>query len=605
MNTRSFLPLSLEEVQKLGWKHLDFIFVTGDAYVDHPSFGAALLCRLLQSEGYRVGIIAQPNWKSTEDFLKLGKPKLGFLVSSGNMDSMVAHYTANKKLRSSDAYSPAGQSGMRPDRALIVYCNRLRESFKGVPIIIGGLEASLRRLGHYDYWSDTVRRSILLDSKADLLVYGMGEKSLLQIAEKLNDGISIDQIKDIRGTVYTDSVLADQSNKILSWDFEPIKKDKKAFSQAFLNQYQSSNPYQGIYLAENYSGRYVIQNPPSLPLNEAEMDRIYDLDFLRQAHPFYQKAGGVPALKEVRFSIQTARGCYGACHFCAISLHQGKIIQRRSASSIIQEAEKLSHHPDFKGIIHDLSAPTLNFLEASCPKQKQQGNCKNRECLFPSPCKNLKADHEFLLQLLSDLKKIPGIKKVFLRSGLRHDYLLADPNAEKIMEIIAKDHISGQLKVAPENASEKILALMGKPSIKLYQKFKQLYQKINLKLNKKQYLIPYYICSHPGSRLEEAIENALFLKNDGFIPDQVQDFYPTPGTVSTCMYYTEMNPFSGEPIHVPQKGRERRLQRALLQFNKSENKKLIIEALKTTGRQDLLSGKNSLLPQKTGKKKKY
>lgn len=611
-NSSHFLPVSKKEAEDLGWSEVDFVFVSGDAYIDHPSFAPSLLGRLLEKNGYRVGIIAQPDVTNSESFKIFGRPRLAFLVSAGAMDSMVSNYTANKKIRSSDAYSHGGISGKRPDRATIVYVSKIREAFKNIPVIIGGIEASLRRCAHYDYWTDKIRRSILLDSKADLLLYGMGEHSILQIASLLNKGIPIKQIKNVKGSVWVTGKKEEISNFIEELknscqkqnlpergviflpSFEEVSENspegKQKFAESFLIQEQNTDSINASILIEQTDSRFIVQNPPSPPLSQQEFDQIMELPYQKKWHPVYDKPAengktGVPALQEVLFDLQSVRGCFGSCSFCAITFHQGRTIQARSHESIIKEAEALTKRSDFKGYIHDVGGPTANFRKPSCKKQLAFGVCKNRQCLDPKPCPNLEVSHEDYIQLLRKLRKIPGIKKIFIRSGIRFDYFMLDED-KTFLEELCKFHISGQLKVAPESVSDKVLSLMRKSSHSVYEKFEEEYARMNKKLGKKQYLVPYYIASHPGSTLKDALETAKYLKKTGFVPDQIQDFYPTPGSLSTCQYYTELDPYSRNPdgtfksIYVPKKERERKLQRALIQFNKKENKNLVLEAMK-------------------------
>lgn len=605
-NRNAFLPVSMEDMKARGWEECDFVFVSGDAYVDHPSFAAAILGRLLESKGYKVGIIPQPDWKNVEAFRVLGKPRLAFLVSAGAMDSMVSNYTANNKPRSSDAYAHGGEAGHRPDRALISYVAKCREAYKGVPVLIGGIEASLRRTAHYDYWSNKVRRSMLLDSKADLLMYGMGENSIVEIAEQLNAGIPARQIRNVRGTCWftgkEDEVPSGEKVVRLP-SFEEISKDdpfsKQKFAESFVIQEQNSDAINAFTLVEQSDSRFVVQNPPSMPLSTEEFDAVMELPYQRRWHPMYDKPAangktGVPALAEVLFSLVSVRGCFGACSFCAITFHQGRRIQARSHESLIKEAEMLSKRPDFKGYIHDVGGPTADFRQPACKKQLTQGVCKNRQCLGTDPCPNLIVDHSDYVELLRKLRAIPGIKKIFIRSGLRFDYMVMDKD-KTFLEELCKYHISGQLKVAPENVSTKMLELMRKSNHSVYEQFEKEYNAMNKKLGLKQYLVPYYIASHPGAGLEEAIETALHLKKTGFVPDQIQDFYPTPGSLSTCQYYTGLDPYSKnadgsfKKIYVAKGAHERRLQRSVVQFNKPENKGLVIEALKTAGHPELIN----------------
>ncbi|CDF57579.1 YgiQ family radical SAM protein [Thermobrachium celere] len=599
-----FLPISKEDMKKRGIEQLDFIYISGDAYVDHPSFGHAIITRLIESMGFTIGIIPQPNWKSKDDFMRLGKPKIAFLVSSGNIDSMVNHYTAHKKKRNTDAYSPGGKSGYRPDRAVIVYCNRLREAYKDVPIIIGGIEASLRRFAHYDYWDDKVRNSILVDSSADLLIYGMGEKPIMEILNLIQFGKNIKDIKDIRGTCYLTSDISNLKDYILLPSFEDVSKDKKKYAEAFKIQYEEQDAVKGKMLIQKHGNQYIVQNPPSLPLTQEEMDFIYSLPYTRTYHPIYKSQGGIPALKEVEFSITSHRGCFGGCSFCALNFHQGRVIQARSQESILKEAETLSKLPNFKGYIHDVGGPTANFRRPSCKKQLEHGICKNRQCLFPTPCKNLEVDHSEYLSLLRKIRKIKGIKKVFIRSGIRYDYLMLDKN-EAFFDELIKHHISGQLKVAPEHICNEVLYLMGKPNRRVYDAFVKKYFEKNKKFKLNQYLVPYLMSSHPGSTLKSAIELAEYIRDMGYNPEQVQDFYPTPGSLSTTMYYTEINPLTGEKVYVPKTREEKEMQRALLQFRDPKNYELVYKALTLAGRQDLIGyGKKCLIPPKKSKIKK-
>lgn len=591
-----FLPISKEDLKERNIDQLDFIFITGDAYIDHPSFGAAVISRVLEHEGFTVGIIAQPDWHSVDDFKKLGKPKYGFLINSGNMDSMVNNYTTSKKPRHYDVFSPGGKGGKRPDRALIVYCNRAREAYKGVPIIIGGLEASLRRFAHYDYWDDKVRRSILLDCKADILVYGMGEKSIVQIANLLKFGMDVKNITNVRGTVYAANSLEGLTDYIEVPSFEECKESKKAYAESFKIQYYEQDSINGKAIVQKHENRYVIQNRPQEALTSEEMDIIYDLPYARDYHPIYEKDGGVPAIKEIKFSITSHRGCYGGCSFCALNFHQGRSIQHRSQESIIKEAKLLTNLDDFKGYIHDIGGPTADFRHKACDHQKKYGVCKNRQCLFPKPCKNLKVDHSEYIDLLRKVRKLPKIKKVFVRSGVRFDYVVED-KSDVFLRELCEHHISGQLKVAPEHVNDEVLKAMGKPSHDVYEKFEKKYEAMNKKLGKKQFLVPYLISSHPGSDLNAAIELALYIKTMGHSPEQVQDFYPTPGSLSTTMYYTGINPLTGEKIYVPKSPEEKAMQRALIQFSKPENYNLVKKALIKAGREDLIGfGKNCLIP---------
>lgn len=601
---KNFLPICKKDMELNNIEQLDFIFITGDAYVDHPSFGTAIISRILEREGFKVGIISQPNWQSIDDFKKLGRPRLAFLINSGNMDSMVNHYTATRKKRHEDLYSPGGKPGCRPDRALIVYCNRAREAYKDVPIIIGGIEASLRRFAHYDYWSDKIRRSILLDSKSDILVYGMGEKSIVQIANLLKYGMNIHNITDIRGTLYSSRNKSQLKEYVEVPSFEEVLEDKRAYGESFKLEYLEQDAVRGKILVQKHGDQYIVQNPPQYPLTEEEMDIIYSLPYTRTYHPIYKKSGGIPAIKEIRFSITSHRGCYGGCSFCALTFHQGRTIQHRSEKSIIQEAELLTTLDDFKGYIHDVGGPTANFRHRACKIQEKAGVCRNRQCLFPFPCKNLIIDHSEYSNLLKKIRKIPGIKKVFIRSGIRYDYLINDKNTDFFTEL-CRYHISGQLKVAPEHISDKVLSQMGKPRMDVYNKFVKKYFEINKKLGKEQYLVPYLMSSHPGSDLNAAIELALYIKKMGYTPEQVQDFYPTPGSLSTTMYYTGMNPLTGEKVYVPKKQKEKNMQRALLQFNLPKNYRLVKEALTAAGRNDLIGNDSHCLIPKNPPRKKH
>lgn len=585
---KDFLPICKEDMEKRGWDQCDFVYVIGDAYVDHHSFGPAIISRVLESYGYKVGIISQPDWKNSESITILGTPRLAFLVSGGNMDTMVNHYTVAKKRRAKDAYSPGGVMGKRPDRATIVYCNLIRKVYKNIPIIIGGIEASLRRLGHYDYWSDSVKRSILLDSQADLISYGMGERSIVEIAEALDSGLAVKDITFIDGTVYKAKDLSNVYDGVRLPDFEEIKKSKEAFARSFYIQYINTDPYTGKRLIEKYKeNEYVIQNPPSKPLSQAEMDRIYSLHFMRDYHSSYIPLGGVPAIEELKFSLTSSRGCFGGCNFCALTFHQGRIVQTRSHESILAEANQLIWDKDFKGYINDVGGPTANFRHMACDKQKTKGACLNKQCLFPKPCKNLKVDHSDYLELLRKLRSLPKVKKVFIRSGIRFDYLIQDPD-ETFMQELCEHHISGQLKVAPEHISDKVLDKMGKPKNSVYEEFLRRYKKTNERLGKKQFVVPYLMSSHPGSTLKEAIALAEYLRDLGYMPEQVQDFYPTPSTISTCMYYTGLDPRTMEPVYVPKTPREKAMQRALIQYRNPKNYDLVLEALTLANRRDLI-----------------
>lgn len=598
-----FLPVSREEMDRRSWDRVDFALVTGDAYVDHPSFGAALISRLLESRGYRVGIIAQPDWKSPEPFKALGRPRLGFLITAGNIDSMVARYTAAKKPRSNDAYSPGGKAGLRPERASIVYAVRAREAYKNVPIILGGLEASLRRLSHYDYWQDKVRRSVLLDSKADLLLYGMAERALLETAERLASGVPVTEITDVRGTVRPGAPGEDPASipeAIELPPFETVSENLRAFAESFALQYRNTDPFIAKPLVERAEGRFVVQNPPAYPLPAEELDAVYALPYARAWHPMYDVSGGVPGIEEVKWSLTSSRGCFGGCSFCSLTFHQGRIVQARSAHSIVSEARTFTADPAFKGYIHDVGGPTANFRRPACEKQLTRGACADRQCLFPEPCRKLTVDHREYLSLLRELRSLPGVKKVFIRSGIRFDYLMADPDGTFFREL-CEHHVSGQLKVAPEHVSSNVLEAMGKPAHRVYRRFTETYERLNRELGKNQYLVPYLISGHPGSDLAAAIELAEYLREIRFTPEQVQDFYPTPGTVSTCMYHTGLDPRTMKPIYVPRSPREKAMQRALLQYRRPENRVLVIEALKAAGRQNLIGfGPECLVRPETG-----
>ena len=581
----SFLPICKDDLKERGWDELDFVLVSGDAYVDHPSFGHAIISRVLEREGFKVGIIPQPDWTDVENFKILGKPKYAFLVAPGNIDSMVNHYTVNKKKRRQDSYSPGGKPDCRPDRASIVYTSKIKQAYKGIPVIIGGIESSLRRLGHYDYWTNKVRHSILLDSKADLLIYGMGEYPIVEIAKKLKQGRSIQEITDIRGTVYASSKLPKEYKELPS--FDEISTNKRLFASSFQIQNENTDPYSGNCLVEKDGTRWLVQNKPSFPLSKEEFDNVYSLPYTKTFHPIYKKDGGVPALQEVEFSITRNRGCFGSCSFCALTFHQGKIVTTRSDNSIIDEALELTKNKDFKGYIHDVGGPTANFSGPSCNKQEKNGSCSNKSCLGFNMCSNVKADHSGYLKLLRKLRNLPGIKKVFIRSGIRFDYLLKDKD-ETFFKELCEHHISGQLKIAPEHVSNKVLEIMGKPKHSVFEQFVTKYQEFNMKLGKKQFFIPYFISSHPGATVEDAIKLAEYLKKLGFTPDQVQDFYPTPGTLSTAMYYTGINPVNNKEIFVATEHKDKQFQRALLQFNRPENYVLVLKALGNAGRSDLI-----------------
>ncbi len=585
---KDFLPISRQEMLEHGWEQLDFVYISGDAYVDHPSFGHAIITRILESHGYKVGIIAQPDWKDKESICEFGEPRLGFLVSSGNMDSMVNHYSVSKKRRSNDAFTPGGVMGKRPDYATCVYCNLIRQTYKKTPIIIGGIEASLRRMAHYDYWSNKLKRSVLLDSGADIISYGMGERSIVEIAEALDSGLAVEDITYIDGTVVKVKSLDSVYDALVLESWDELRADKLNYARSFYKQYCNTDPFTSKRLVEPYSDHlYVVQNPPSKPLSQAEMDRVYSLPYMRTYHPSYEALGGVPAIEEVKYSLISNRGCFGGCSFCALTFHQGRIIQTRSHESLIAEAEKFIWDKDFKGYIHDVGGPTANFRGPSCDKQLTKGVCKNRQCLFPTPCKNLKVDHKDYLKLLRKLRELPNVKKVFIRSGIRFDYLMADKDDTFFREL-CEHHVSGQLKVAPEHVAAPVLQMMGKPENSVYQSFCKKYKQINDKLGKNQFLVPYLMSSHPGSTMKEAIALAEYLRDLGYMPEQVQDFYPTPSTISTCMYYTEVDPRTMKPVYVPKNPHEKAMQRALIQYRNPKNYDLVMEALKSADRMDLV-----------------
>lgn len=585
-----------------GWEQVDFVYVTGDAYIDHPSFGPAIISRLLESRGYRVGMIPQPDWRKKESIQVFGEPRLGFLVSAGNMDSMVNHYTVSKKRRHKDSYSPGGKMGLRPDMPTIVYSNLIRQTYRHAPIILGGIEASLRRLAHYDYWEDKIRRSVLLDSGADLISYGMGEHSILEIAEALESGLPVEEITYVPGTVYRSKNLSPAYEPIVLPSFETLQGDKNAYAESFAIQYKNTDPFTARPLAENYGTRgYVIQNPPAKPLSTQEMDDIYGLPYERSWHPMYDQLGGIPALEEVRFSLTSNRGCFGGCNFCALTFHQGRILQARSHESILEEAKLMTKDPHFKGYIHDVGGPTADFRQPSCEKQLTKGVCTNRQCLFPKPCKNLVADHRDYVVLLEKLRKIPEVKKVFIRSGVRFDYVMADRSREFLYEL-AEHHISGQLRVAPEHVSDKVLHYMGKPEHRVYEEFLKAFDKANKRTGKKQFAVPYFMSSHPGCTMKEAVKLAEYVRDLGFTPEQVQDFYPTPSTLSTCMYYTGIHPLTKEPVYVPKDPHEKEIQRALMQYKNPANRKLVLEGLMRADRMDLVGyGPKCLLRPEKGK----
>lgn len=585
---QGFLPLNRIEMELKGWEQPDFVFVIGDAYVDHPSFGPAIISRMLEVNGYKVAMISQPDWKNTDSIDIYGKPRLGFLVCAGNMDSMVNHYSVSKKRRSQDAYTPGGQMGKRPDYATVVYCNLIRRKYKDVPIIIGGIEASLRRLAHYDYWSNRLKHSILVDSQADILVYGMGEKAIVEVADALNSGIEVKDITFVRGTVYKSKNIDDMEEHITLPSFDELVEDKLNYARSFKLQYDNTDHITAKILIEKYNDhQYVIQNPPATPLTETEMDRVYSLDYMRTYHPSYEAAGGIPAISEIKFSLVSNRGCFGGCSFCALTFHQGRTLQTRSHKSIIEEAKKMIWDPEFKGYIHDVGGPTANFRIKACDKQVKHGVCKERQCLFPKTCPNLKVDHSDYLKLLRQLRELPNVKKVFIRSGIRFDYLMADADDEFFYEL-CKHHISGQLKVAPEHITDNVLSKMGKPENSVYRAFVEKYKKVNEKLGMKQYLVPYLMSSHPGSTMKDAVKLAEYLRDLGYMPEQVQDFYPTPSTISTCMYYTGVDPRTMEKVYVPISPHEKAMQRALIQYRNPKNYDLVHEALTIAKRTDLI-----------------
>ena len=599
--SREFLPVTRAEMEERGIWQPDFVYISGDAYVDHPSFGAAIITRLLESRGYSVGIISQPDWRKKESISVFGEPRLAFLVSAGNMDSMVNHYTVAKKHRRQDSYSPGGQMGLRPDRAVTVYGNLIRQTYKDTPVILGGIEASLRRLAHYDYWSDSMKRSVLMDSGADLISYGMGEHSILELAEALDKGIPVSSITFVPGTVYKAKKAPEG---ILLPSFEALSAKKEAYAGSFRIQYENTDPFTGKVMAESYGTKgFVVQNPPAKPLTQKEMDEVYELPYMGTYHPMYEKQGKIPAIEEIQFSITSNRGCFGGCNFCALAFHQGRIVQTRSHGSILREAESYREKPDFKGYIHDVGGPTADFRHPSCKKQMTKGICTNRQCLFPKPCKNLEADHRDYLELLRKLRHLPGIKKVFIRSGIRFDYVNADPSPEFLNELAAY-HVSGQLRVAPEHVSDQVLYYMGKPEHKVYEEFLKKFQRANEKSGKRQFVVPYLMSSHPGCTIKEAVKLAEYVRDMGFMPEQVQDFYPTPSTMSTCMYYTGLDPRTGEKVYVPKSAREKAMQRALLQYKNPENYELVKEALLKSGRSDLIGfDKKCLIRPRGGKGK--
>lgn len=603
-----FLPINAEEMRKRGWEQPDFVYIIGDAYVDHPSFGHAIISRVLEAAGYKVAILSQPNWKEPDSVNVFGTPRLGYLVTGGNMDSMVNHYSVGKHRRKTDAYTPGGVTGKRPDYATVVYCNLIRQTHPHIPVIIGGIEASLRRLAHYDYWSDKLKRSILLDSQADLLIYGMGERSIVEIADALNSGLDVRDLTFINGTVYR-TAQPDTTDAIMLPDFAELRQERRRYAESFFVQYQNTDPFTAKRLVEPYGREFVVQNPPQKPLSTEEMDAVYALPYENTYHPSYQ--AGVPAISEVQFSLVSNRGCFGGCSFCALTFHQGRIVQTRSHASILAEAEKMTHHPDFKGYIHDVGGPTANFRQPACEKQLRHGVCVNRQCLFPTPCRNMCADHSDYVNLLRELRELDGVKKVFIRSGIRFDYLLADADDTFLRELV-EHHVSGQLKVAPEHVSDEVLRYMGKPRHAVYRTFCAKYARLNEKIGKKQYLVPYLMSSHPGSSLKEAVELAEYVRDLGYMPEQVQDFYPTPSTLSTVMYYTGLDPRTMKPVYVPRDPHEKAMQRALIQYRDPKNYALVHEALEKAGRTDLIGyGEKCLLrprrqdmPKKSSEEKK-
>ena len=600
MSENKFLPICKKDMEERGWEVCDFIIVTGDAYIDHHSFGTAVISRVLENAGYKVGIISQPNWNKIDDFKKLGRPRLAFLVNAGNMDSMVNHYTVSKRIREKDYYSPGGKMGLRPDRATIVYCNKVREAFKDVDILIGGVEASLRRFAHYDYWSDKVRQSILIDSGADLLVYGMSEKQIVEVANYLNDGFPAKYIRSVAGTCYTVDSLDELYEEYIEIPtFKEVASDIEKYCEAFRIQYEEQDPFRGHTLVQRNLDKYVVINKPERPLVREELDIVYGLPYQKDYHPIYEEQGGVPAIEEIKFSIVSSRGCSGNCSFCAITFHQGRIVTSRSQDSIVKEAEDITEFKDFKGYIHDVGGPTANFRKASCEKQLIYGACKKKQCMSPSICKNMEVDHSEYLELLRKVRSVKGVKKVFVRSGLRYDYIMADKKRDKFIKELSEYHVSGQLKVAPEHISENVLKYMGKPAGKVYDEFREKFFRINQELGKKQYIIPYLMSSHPGSTLKDAIILAEYLRDIKYQPEQVQDFYPTPGTLSTTMFYTGLDPFTMKKVYVPKTKEEKAMQRALLQFSKPKNYNIVYDALVKAGREDLIgNGPKCLIKSK-------
>lgn len=597
---RDFLPISRDDMDKRGWEQCDFVLVTADAYVDHPSFAAAIISRVLEKNGYKIGIIAQPDYNDPESVTVLGRPRLGFLVSGGNMDTMVSHYTVAKNKRTYDYYSPGGVMGKRPDRATIVYTKMIRRKFGNIPVIIGGIEASLRRMAHYDYWSDRVMKSILIDSNADLISYGMGEKSIVEIADSLQSGLDIKDITFIAGTVYKTKNIDNVVDYVMLPSYEELLNDKKQFAQSFYIQYCNTSPQNSKRLIEPYANTYIVQNPPQVPLTTREMDSVYALKYVGDYHPVYEAQGGIPAIKEVKFSVVSARGCFGGCSFCALTFHQGRTIQSRSHESILAEVTRLTWDKDFKGYMNDVSAPTANFRKPSCAKQAEHGVCKNKQCLFPKPCPNMVVDHTDFIELLRKMRQVPGVKKVFIRSGIRFDYLLEDKKCDSLIKELCEHHISGQLKVAPEHVSDNVLKYMGKPKVRVYNEFIEKYKKANQQLGKSQFVVPYLMSSHPGSTLKDAIALAEYLRDIKYSPEQVQDFYPTPSTISTCMYYTGFDPRTMEKVYVAKSPEEKAMQRALIQFRNPKNYWLVHKALCKAGREDLIgNGPKCLIRDKT------
>lgn len=591
-----FLPVSKKDMEKRGWKQCDFVYISGDAYVDHPSFGMAIITRTLEAFGYKVGVIAQPDWKDDRSIMQLGEPRLAFLVSAGNMDSMVNHYTVAGRKRKTDAYTPGGKTGKRPDYAVVVYCNLIRHVYKNTPILIGGIEASLRRMAHYDYWSDSIKRSVLLDSGADILMYGMGERAMIELAEALDAGIDVSDITYVKGTVYRTKKENVPDTALMLPSFSEISKSKREYAKSFYIQYCNTDPFTAEMLCEEYPNKVcVVQNPPAEPLTTRELDDVYSYGYMNTYHPSYEPLGGVKAIEEVKFSITGNRGCFGSCNFCALTFHQGRIVQARSHESIIAEAERMTKAPDFKGYIHDIGGPTADFRFPACKKQNRFGACKDRLCLFPDMCKNVRTDHSDYVKLLKKVRSIPGVKKVFIRSGIRYDYAAADKN-DTFLNELCKHHISGQLRVAPEHVSDSVLKYMGKPSHSTYEKFCRRFNKINERSKKKQYIVPYFMSSHPGSTLSDAVMLAEYIRDLGYMPEQVQDFYPTPSTISTCMYYTGLDPRTMEKVYVPKNPHEKAMQRALIQYRRPENYELVKEALIKCGRKDLIGfGKKCLI----------